>query len=245
MGHLDLARYLACAQHDSRKVNGKKPVAAQAAGQGVGDYGHGEQENGLGAIRCGAGALREPSGKPADGQAETDTEDDLLREQHRNDDASAGGKSREHGREHVGDGVVGARLDLEKGVCAVAQREAVLTKHAEDARRVRGRHDGAKQQAADPVHAQSKVRKDAGNTGGQDHADRGKEYRRHRHRPGSLDICVEAAIEHDEQKGRAADAFGERVVAEVDMRGAVDPKQHAEGDEYQQGWRRELGPQRL
>ena len=212
---------------------------------GVGDYGHGEQENGLGAIRCGAGALREPSGKPADGQAKAYAEDDLLRQQHRDIDASPGGKGREHRREHVGNGVVGARLDLEKGVCAAAQREAVLTKHTEDACRVRGCHDGSKKQAADPVHAQSKVRKDAGNAGGHDHADRGKEYRRHRHRPGSLDVGVEATIEHDEQKGRAADAFGERVVAEVDMRGAVDPKQHAEGDEYQQGWRGELSSQRL
>ena len=98
----------------------------------------------------------------------------------------------------------------------------MLAQHAKDARCIGGRHNRAQQQAADPVEAQNQVRKHAGDAGGDDHAERAQQHRGHGDGFGTVDVGVKAAVEHDEQQRRAADGFGERIVAKVDMRRAVD-----------------------
>ena len=52
---------------------------------------------------------------------------------------------------------------------------------------------------------------------------------------GTVDVGVKAAVEHDEQQRRAADGFGERVVAKVDVRRTVDAEQHAERNKDEEG----------
>ena len=69
-------------------------------------------------------------------KAQAHAQDDLLGEQHGDVDVAAGREGREHRGEHVGDGVVGARFDLEQRVGAISQRQTVLAQDAKDARRV-------------------------------------------------------------------------------------------------------------
>ena len=119
--HLDLAGDVARTQHNARQVYSQKAVAAQVARQRVGDDRHGEQKDSLRALgRC-VCALNQAAGCPADDKAQAHTQDDLLGQQHGNVDIAARRKGREHCGEHVGDGVVGARFDLEQRVGAVPQ----------------------------------------------------------------------------------------------------------------------------
>ena len=80
----------------------------------------------------------------------------------------------------------------------------------------------------------------AGDACGDDDAERAQQHRGHSDRLGAVDVGVKAAVEHDEQQCRAADGFGERVVAKVDMRRAVDAQQHAQRDKDEQGGEGEL-----
>ena len=79
------------------------------------------------------------------------------------------------------------------------------------------------------------MRKGARDAGGGDNAERAQQYRGRGDGLGTVDVGVKAAVEHDEQQRRAADGFGERVVAKVDVRRAVDAQQHAERDKDEQG----------
>ena len=143
--HLDLAGDVARAQHNAGQVHGQKSVAAQVARQRVGDDGHGEQKDGLRTLgRC-VCAFNQAARRPADGEAQAHAQDNLLGQQCGNVDVAAGRECGEHGGEHVGDGVVGARFDLEQRVGAAPQRKIVLAQHAKDARRVGRRHDRSQQ----------------------------------------------------------------------------------------------------
>ena len=232
---LDLAGDVACAQHNAGQVHGQKAVAAQVARQRVGDDCRGEQKDGLRALGCCACAFNQVARRPADGKAQAHAQDNLLGQQCGNVDVAAGCECGEHGGEHVGDGVVGARFDLEQRVGAAPQRKAVLAQNAKDAGRVGGRHNRSQQQAADPVEAQYKVREHAGNAGSDDDAERAQQHRRRGDGLGTVDVGVKTAVEHDEQQRRAADGFGERVVAKVDVSRPVDAQQHAERDKDEQG----------
>ena len=116
----------------------------------------------------------------------------------------------------------------------------MFAQDAKDARRVGGCHNGAQQQAADPVEAQHKVGEHAGDASGDDDAERAQQHRGHGDRFGTVDVGIKAAVEHDEQQRCAADGFGERVVAKVDVRRTVDAQQHAECDKDEQGGEGEL-----
>ena len=234
MRQLDLAGDVARAQHDAGQVHGQKAVAAQVARQRVGDDRHGEQKDSLRALgRC-VRALDQAPRCPADDKAQTYAQDDLFGEQYGDVNVAAGCECGEHRGEHVGDGVVGARFDLEQRVGAVAERQAVLAQDAKDARRIGRRHDRSQQQATDPVEAQYKVRKRARNACRDDDAECAQQRRGHGDGLGAVDVGVKAAVEHDEQQRRAADVLGERVVAKVDVRRAVDAEQHAERDKDEQ-----------
>ena len=111
----------------------------------------------------------------------------------------------------------------------------MLAQHAKDAGRIGGCYDRAQQQTADPVETQHEMRKRTRNASGDDDAERAQQHRGHGDGLGAVDVGVKAAVEHDEQQRRAADGFGERVVAKVDMRRAVDAQQHAECDKDEQG----------
>ena len=240
MRHLDFAGDVAGAQHNAGQVYSQKAVAAQVARQRVGDDGHGEQIDGLRALgRC-VRAFNQAARRPADGEAQAHAQDNLLGQQHGDVNVAAGRECGEHGGEHVGDGVVGARFDLEQRVGAALQRKVVLAQHAKDAGRVGGCHDRSQQQAVDPVEPQREVGEHAGDAGSDDDAERAQQHRRHSDGFGTVDIGVKAAVEHDEQQRRAADGFGERIVAKVDMRRAVDAQQHAERDKDEQGGEGEL-----
>ena len=180
-------------------------------------------------------ALNQTAGCPADGKAQPHAQDDLLGQQHGDVNVAAGRECSEHSGEHVGDGVVGARFDLEQRVGATSQRQTVLAQHAKDAGRVGGCHDRSQQQAADPVEAQYKAREHAGDASGDDDAERAQQHRGHGDRFGTVDVGIKAAVEHDEQQCRAADGFGERVVAKVDVRRTVDAQHHAQRDKDEQG----------
>lgn len=67
------------------------------------------------AVAC---ALDQAARRPADDEAQARAQDDLLGQQHGNVDVAAGRERGEHGGEHVGDGVVGARFHLEQRVGA-------------------------------------------------------------------------------------------------------------------------------
>ena len=199
MRHLDLAGDVARAQNNTCQVYSQKAVAAQVARQRVGNDRHGEQKDSLRALgRC-VCALNQTAGCPADGKAQPHAQDDLLGQQHGNVDIAARREGREHGGEHVGDGVVGARFDLEQRVGAAPQRKAVLAQNAKDAGRVGGRHDRSQQQAADPVEAQHKVGEHAGDACGDDDAERAQQHRRRGDGLGAVYVGVKAAVEHDEQ----------------------------------------------
>ena len=180
-------------------------------------------------------AFNQAARRPADGEAQAHAQDNLLGQQCGNVDVAAGRECGEHGGEHIGDGIVGARFDLEQRVGAAPQRQAVLAQNAKDAGRVGGRHDRSQQQAADPVEAQREVGEHAGDAGSDDDAERAQQHRRRSDGLGAVDIGVKAAVEHDEQQRRAADGFGKRVVAKIDVRRAVDAQQHAQRDKDEQG----------
>ena len=116
----------------------------------------------------------------------------------------------------------------------------MLTQYAKDAGRVGGCHDRSQQQAADPVEAQCEVRKGARDAGGNDDAEGAQQHCGRGDGLGTVDVGVKAAVEHDEQQCRAADGFGERVVAKVDVRRPVDAQQHAERDKDEKGGEGEL-----
>ena len=116
----------------------------------------------------------------------------------------------------------------------------MLAQHAKDARRVGRRHDRAQQQTADPVEAQHEMCEHAGDAGGDDDAERAQQHRGRGDGFGAVDVGVKAAVEHDEQQRRAADGFGKRVVAKVDVRRPVDAQQHAQRDKDEQGREGEL-----
>ena len=119
--HLDFAGDVAGTQHNAGQVYSQKAVAAQVARQRVGDDGHGEQKDGLRALgRC-VRAFNQAARRPADGKAHAHAQDNLLGQQCGNVDVAAGRECGEHGGEHVGDGVVGARFDLEQRVSPAPQ----------------------------------------------------------------------------------------------------------------------------
>ena len=198
MRHLDFAGDVAGTQHNAGQVYSQKAVAAQIAWKRVGDDRRSEQKDGLrtfGRCMC---AFNQAARRPAEGKAQARAQDNLLGQQCGNVDVAAGRECGEHGGEHVGDGVVGARFDLEQRVGATSQRQAVLTQYAKDARRVGGCHDRSQQQAADPVEPQHKVGEHAGDACGDDDAERAQQHRRRSDGLGAVDIGVKAAVEHDE-----------------------------------------------
>ena len=180
-------------------------------------------------------ALNQTARRPADDEAQAHAQDNLLSQQCGNVDVAAGRECGEHGGEHVGDGVVGARFDLEQRVGAALQRQAVLAQHAKDAGCVGGCYNRSQQQAVDPAEPQREVGEHAGDAGSDDDAERAQQHRRRGDGLGTVDVGVKTAVEHDEQQRRAADGFGERVVAKVDVSRAVDAQQHAERDKDEQG----------
>ena len=143
-------------------------------------------------------AFNQAARRPADDKAQAHAQDNLLGQQCGNVDVAAGRECGEHGGEHIGDGIVGARFDLEQRVGAAPQRQAVLAQNAKDAGRVGGRHDRSQQQAADPVETQHKVGEHAGDACGDDDAERAQQHRRRGDGLGAVDIGVKAAVEHDE-----------------------------------------------
>ena len=84
------------------------------------------------------------------------------------------------------------------------------------------------------------MREHAGDGSGDDDAERAQQHRGHGDGFGAVDVGVKATVEHDEQQRRAADGFGERIVAKVDVRRTVDTQQHAECDKDEQGGEGEL-----
>ena len=113
MRQLDLAGDIARTQHNACQVYGQKAVAAQIARQCVGDDRHGEQKDGLRTLSRCVRALNQAAGCPADDKAQAHTQDDLLGQQYGNVDVAASCEGGEYRGEHVGDGIVGARFDLE------------------------------------------------------------------------------------------------------------------------------------
>ena len=75
----------------------------------------------------------------------------------------------------------------------------------------------------------------ASDAGGGDNAERAQQHSGRGDGFGTVDVGVKAAVEHDEQQRRAADGFGERVVAKVDVRRTVDAEQHAERNKDEEG----------
>ena len=116
----------------------------------------------------------------------------------------------------------------------------MFAQDAKDARRVGGCYNGTQQQTANSIETQREMRKRARNAGGDDDAERAQQHRGRGDGLGAVDVGVKAAVEHDEQQRRAADGLGERVVAKVDVRRAVDAQQHAERDKDEQGGEGEL-----
>ena len=147
------------------------------------------------AVAC---ALNQAARRPADDKAQAHAQDNLLGQQCGNVDVAAGRECGEYRGEHVGDGVVGARFDLEQRVGAAPQRQAVLAQNAKDAGRVGGCHDRSQQQAADPVETQHKVGEHAGDAGSDDDAERAQQHRRRSDGLGAVDIGVKTTVEHDE-----------------------------------------------
>ena len=82
--------------------------------------------------------------------------------------------------------------------------------------------------------------KGARDAGGNDDAERAQQHCGYGDGLGAVDVGVKAAVEHDEQQRRAADGFGERIVAKVNVRRTVDAQQHAQRDKDEQGGEGEL-----
>ena len=171
---------------------------------------------------------------PAKRQAKRGTKDNLLRDEHGQVDGLAQCQGAKHGSEHVGERVVGARLDLEQRVGATLERKPVLAQDGENACGVGGRDDGAQKERQRPIKAQGNMGKHRGEAGGDHYACGGEQDGGGGHRACTLDVGVKATVEHDEDKGCGTDALGCLEVVKVDMQRPAASQEHAEGDKDEQ-----------
>ena len=153
MHHLALGGDVRGAQHDARQVHGEKSVAAQLAGYRKREQRDGDKHDGF-ALRLEVHATGKFHANPAKRQAKRGAKDNLLRDEHGQVDGFAQRQGTKHGSEHVGERVVGARLDLEQRVGAALERKPVLAQDGENACGVGGRDDGAQKERQRPVKAQ-------------------------------------------------------------------------------------------
>ena len=172
---------------------------------------------------------------PADAEPDGEPDAELVHEQQRDVvEAVAGVRDRLDQREHQqhGDGVVEARLALERARQAPAQRR--VAQQREDRGAVRGGEHRADQQALLEVEVEQQHRGDAGDQRAQRRRDQRQRDRGPEHGPDLDHARGEAALEQDQGERDDPDRAREVVVAELDPARAVGPDRHPETQEQQQ-----------
>ena len=110
---------LGAAHVNAAQVGAQIAVAPQHGGQGVGEDDHREDKDGLALLRGEHPPAQAPDGQLAQEQAAQGADGDLLHQEQGDKHVLSPHDAHRHGGEHVGDGVVGARLDLQQGVGVV------------------------------------------------------------------------------------------------------------------------------
>ena len=114
---------LGIAHPDAAEVGAEIPVSAQGGGQGIGQDDHRKDEDGLALSRWEGPPLQGPDGQLAQQQTAQDPPRQLLEQKQRDHDLLPGHKPHCHRGQHIGDGVVGARFDLQQRVSMLLQRQ--------------------------------------------------------------------------------------------------------------------------
>ena len=226
---------LGAAHVNAAQVGAQIAVAPQHGGQGVGEDDHRKDKDGLALLRGEHPPAQAPDGQLAQEQAAQGADGDLLHQEQGDKHVLSSHDAHRHGGKHVGDGVVGARLDLQQGVGVVLQGQLLGAQDVEHRGRVGGGDHRADEKALHPGQPQDQVGKDGHRSGGSGHSQGGQHHRLDHHGPGGVQVGAEAAVEHNENQAGRADHVGGVIVVKGNSEQAVFSKAHPKGDKDQQG----------
>ena len=226
---------LGAAHVNAAQVGAQIAVAPQHGGQGVGEDDHRKDKDGLALLRGEHPPAQAPDGQLAQEQAAQCADGDLLHQEQGDKHVLSSHDANRHGGKHVGDGVVGARLDLQQGVGVVLQGQLLGAQDVEHRGRVGGGDHRADEKALHPGQPQDQVGKGGHRSGGPGHSQGGQHHRLDHHRPGGVQVGAEAAVEHNENQAGRADHVGGVIVVKGNSEQAVFSKAHPKGDKDQQG----------
>ena len=126
------------AQHNAAQVHAQVSVSAPHGGQGVGQKHHAEEEHGAALLGGKQGFAQEPHRQSAHHQPADSAQHQLLGQQQGDGHLLPGHEGDEDGGQHVGHGVVGARLHLQQGVGVVLEGQLLGAEDVEHGGRVGG-----------------------------------------------------------------------------------------------------------
>lgn len=173
-------------------------------------------------------------GQPPHGSAAQGPDPDLLRQQQRDVDRLAAQQRDGYTGEHVAHGVVGAGLDLQKGVRMVLQCQFLGAQDAEHRRGVGGGDHRADEKALQPRQGENEVGEYRYSACGPRYPQGGQHHSGGQHRPGYPDVGAEAAVKHDEDQADGAHRINRFIVVERYLENTILTKEHAQADENQQ-----------
>jgi hypothetical protein len=139
---------------------------------------------------------------------------------------------REGDGEDDGDGIVQARLELERRADPALELEAAAAEHREHRRGVRGRHHRAEHERLGPGEA-PEVRRYRDDRRREHDADRGEQTGRGPGAAQRRERGVEAAVEQDQRQRERAEPEREPVVLEGDAADPLGARQHADDEEQE------------
>ncbi len=222
------------AQHQAAQVHGKEAAAVQGVGCRENHQAAGDHQDGIQAASQ-LDTVDQLQHQPAAAQAEQPAYAELAQQVGEQAPVQAGLAAGDHvdqgdGEEHR-HWVVAARLDLQGGGDPLVQ--ALAPEQREHCRGVGGADDGADQQALDQAQVEQPGGDQAGEGGGDHHADGGQRQRRPQRHAEARHPRAQAAVKQDHGQRQVAHQVGGRVVVEDDA-ATIDPGDHADGEDDDQ-----------
>ena len=224
------------ADREADEVDGEEAAAPDHVGSAERDAGRGE--------RCDRSERTDRAWQPcehpgrrhgehdADDEAETELSDDEQHELVEPLRFGAFDPRDQADRQRDGHRVVAARLGFERPrEPAPDLREAERREHRCGVGR---RHYRAEQDRLEPRQVEEHLRRDAGEYGGHDDADRAQECRRYRYCPQPAPRRLQSALEQDQDEADDPDLASELGVVEIDPARAVGAEEHPERQEGDQ-----------
>ena len=223
------------AQRQSGQVGGEQAGAVGDLGEAVGEGGDRDRRHRVDPVGRQPHPAQRRHREPADQVADADPDRDFDRQQAGHVGEPEAGlldPFDEADHQQQGDRVVHPGLALERARQPLLQGRAA--QHGEDRGRVGGGDRGADDHPFQGADVEDQLRREAGDHGGEDGADRRQRGRRAQHRPDLRPAGGQPALEEDQDQRDRAQRPRQLHVGELDAADPLRAGQHPEGEEEQQ-----------